>query len=104
MRVSVKRVCDYNPDNSMNFCAGSDYTTGYTLTGAFNRILSTYDEIIRESDFSVPPIGFTADKEYYSHICSFITGEILFFVRVSQDRSVRFLTTQQAFAGVGFDS
>lgn len=88
----------------MNFCAGSDYATGYTLTGAFNKILSTYDEIIREGDFSVTPVGFTAGREYYSHICSFITGEILFFVKVNPDRSVQFLTTQQAFAGVGFDS
>lgn len=104
MVVSVKRVRNYNPDNSMNFCAGSDYLTGYTLTGAFNKILSTYEEIMEEGDFSVLPVGFTIDKEYYSHICSFITGEVLFFVKVSPDRSVKFITMQQVRAGIGFDS
>lgn len=104
MQVRVRRVPCYHPDNSGNFCAGSDYSVGYTLTGAFNKIRSTYEEIMAEGDSSVPPIGFTTAKEYYSHVCSFITGEILFFVKVKPDRSVQFLTIQQALAGIGFDS
>lgn len=104
MKVAVKRVPGFSPDNSANFYAGSDYGTGYTLTGAFNKIRSTYEEIMEEGDFSVPPIGFTTAKEYYSHVCSFITGEILFFVKVKPDRSMEILTSQQAFNGIGFSS
>lgn len=106
MVVAVKRVRDYNPKNSTNFCA-IDYNGNCTLSGAFSKILSTYDkitDILDEFEDAIPPVGFTANREYYSHIMSFVTGEILFFVKVNPDRSIRVLTTQQYFAGVGFDS
>ena len=103
MVVPVKRVRTYNSDNSMNFCVGSDRSTGFTLTGAFNKIRSIYDEIMEEGDFYVPPIGFTAKKEYYSHVYSFITGELLFFVKVNPDRTMQIQTMQQVLAGISSD-
>lgn len=110
MMAKVKRVPGYHPQNSNSFYVGDYKNAPCTLSDAFDTIIKLYDNIVLMAgvvgDFEnvICPAGFTENKEYYSHICSFITGEILFFVKVKPDRSVQFLTTQQALAGIGFDS
>lgn len=82
MKVSVKRVRNFSPNDSMDFCKGFDFSQArHTLTGVISEIRSDFLNKIIDRGFGNPVTGLTESGEYFCPITSYVTGEAIFIIK-----------------------
>lgn len=87
MKVHVKRVHQFSPDDSADFCIGFDIpNVRYTCTEVIRKISSDYCGMLIDRGLGCRVNELTEAGEYYCPITSYVTGDVIFVAKAFSDK------------------